>query len=236
MPKALWKWGCISTFFLFFLPISESGGCNEKPTNWSIFLCDLSIFEYKVRTKKCSNFILFAVNSTFFTLFHLDFFDDLFFCFFFLLNPPFFLSLKIFLPPRFSPAPIFKSLQKVGVVSPKKWGVLTPKIPLIMEHGLYPRLRHPWSWSMGYIPGFSTPDHEAWAISPASAPLIMEHGLYPRLQHPWSWSMGTPDHGAWAISPASAPLIMEHGLYPLAVDFTATIDYNYFLDIKNIKN
>ena len=125
--------GIFQHFFLFFCQFQIVVGVT-KADQLIHFLCDISIFEYKVWTKKCSNFILFAVTSAFFTLFYLNFFDDVF-----LLNPPFFLPLKIFRRPKnFSPtkillprlkffyllnfSPIFKSLQKVGVVSPKKWG------------------------------------------------------------------------------------------------------------------
>ena len=54
--------------FSYFLPIPESGGVTKSRPN-DPFLCDIFIFEYKVWTKKCSNFILFAVNSTFFILY-----------------------------------------------------------------------------------------------------------------------------------------------------------------------
>ena len=94
VPKALWKWGYISTFFLFFLPISESGGVTKKPTNWSIFLCDISIFEYKVWTKKVFKFHTFCRQLYFFYSISPKFF----WWRFFLLNLPFFLLLKIFLP------------------------------------------------------------------------------------------------------------------------------------------
>ena len=114
VPKALWKWGCVSRFFLFFVNFRK-WRCYKKPTNWSIFWCDISIFECKVWAKSVQIYRFWVPWSTF-CMYHLilsfcrrlKFFYSIslnFLMTFFFAQPPIFPSLtplkKFFTPLKF---------------------------------------------------------------------------------------------------------------------------------------
>ena len=153
VPKALWKWGVYFNIFPNFLAISEKGGVTKiRPIDpfFHVIYLFLNAMTYILHVSFgtfCRELNLFLLH-----------FDKLFwwpFLFFFSAQPlsfPSFTPLKFFCPPKklfpslktfYTPlkifqAPyfllpslttIFRTLQKVGGVRPKKWGVLTPKIP-----------------------------------------------------------------------------------------------------------
>ena len=73
------KWGCISTFFLFFCQF-QNVGVYQKADQLIHFLCDISIYEYKVCTKKVFKFHTFCRQLYFFLLYFTYIFLMTFFC------------------------------------------------------------------------------------------------------------------------------------------------------------